>query len=481
MRIGYCRVSSREQAVNSDALAQQVARVKPYCDEIIEDIESGSSRDRPGFRVLMERVEAGQCKEIICTRIDRLTRSLAHLQKVLEHCEGRAVIRCLDDDFDLGTATGRFHANIIGSVAQMEAEMLSERVRHGWAYTRKQNRTHAAPFGYRLEDNKLVLDHSPFLCELATGETLSRYQCARIVVMAFIAPGLDDRGRNRRSLRRCLQIINERFGVQAFNQGRGKRAAGRFGFSLGGLSTWLRNPNVRGHLTYLRKRKGKQRKPEDWEIYPNTHEALITEEEGKIIDEILLGNRNQAFDQRRQIFPMSGLIRCDRCRSVCYLQSGTRGKTPGYNYYYQCPKYLVRACENKRMVREPVCRSAVIDALVGQAEQLADRAIYDTSMIGQPEDPQIRELESSLAALEALPFNAAIEQSKHELRNQIANLKAAAVSESQAAMERGALLQELRGRGFWEQLSNEDLRHLARMFIASVWMDEGEIVRIDFR
>jgi len=39
MVIGYCRVSSREQLTNSEALAQQRARVAPYCDEIIEDIK----------------------------------------------------------------------------------------------------------------------------------------------------------------------------------------------------------------------------------------------------------------------------------------------------------------------------------------------------------------------------------------------------------------------------------------------------------
>ncbi|MEG4962658.1 MULTISPECIES: recombinase family protein [unclassified Microcoleus] len=71
--LGYARVSTREQALNSNALEQQEARLKEVgAMEILTDVQSGRRSDCAELKKLTESIKAGKVKEIIVTRIDRL-------------------------------------------------------------------------------------------------------------------------------------------------------------------------------------------------------------------------------------------------------------------------------------------------------------------------------------------------------------------------------------------------------------------------
>jgi DNA invertase Pin-like site-specific DNA recombinase len=80
--VGYARVSSREQAVDSHALEQQIARLEAAgATKIFQDIQSGSRDDRPALNELMDLVHNRKIDEVIITRIDRLARSLTKLRE----------------------------------------------------------------------------------------------------------------------------------------------------------------------------------------------------------------------------------------------------------------------------------------------------------------------------------------------------------------------------------------------------------------
>ncbi len=83
--VGYARVSSLEQADNTDALKQQINRLKDAgATQIVQDVESGRKDDRVNLAALMERVQRGDVSEIIITRLDRISRSLPHMRKILD-------------------------------------------------------------------------------------------------------------------------------------------------------------------------------------------------------------------------------------------------------------------------------------------------------------------------------------------------------------------------------------------------------------
>jgi hypothetical protein len=68
---------------------------------------------------------------------------------------------------DLSTPQGKLMANMLGSLAEWETDMLSDRVRHGKEHHRKEGKAcEAAPWGYLAIDGKYVLDRSPYLCLL---------------------------------------------------------------------------------------------------------------------------------------------------------------------------------------------------------------------------------------------------------------------------------------------------------------------------
>ncbi|MFN5753469.1 MAG: recombinase family protein, partial [Pseudanabaena sp.] len=132
MKIGYARVSTREQSENSHALEQQIARLKAAgATEIYSDVESGSKNSRPKFKQLIADCKLGRISEVIVTRLDRLTRSLVTLRKTVDEFNlAKVGLVALDDAIDTTTAAGKFHLNMLGSLAEMEVDRLSERVKH---------------------------------------------------------------------------------------------------------------------------------------------------------------------------------------------------------------------------------------------------------------------------------------------------------------------------------------------------------------
>ncbi|MFO0194853.1 MAG: recombinase family protein, partial [Pseudanabaena sp.] len=106
MKIGYARVSTREQSENSHALEQQIARLKAAgATEIYSDVESGSKNSRPKFKQLIADCKLGRISEVIVTRLDRLTRSLVTLRKTIDQLKDAGVsLVALDDSIDTSTA-----------------------------------------------------------------------------------------------------------------------------------------------------------------------------------------------------------------------------------------------------------------------------------------------------------------------------------------------------------------------------------------
>jgi DNA invertase Pin-like site-specific DNA recombinase len=90
--IGYTRVSTSEQATEGVSLEMQARKIGSYCDvkdwtldEVISDEgESAKSLNRPGVTRLIDMVEAGQVATVLVYKLDRLTRSVADLDRLVK-------------------------------------------------------------------------------------------------------------------------------------------------------------------------------------------------------------------------------------------------------------------------------------------------------------------------------------------------------------------------------------------------------------
>lgn len=474
--VGYARVSSREQANESHALEQQVARLKAAgATEILTDIDSGSKSNRPNFRKLLGMVQRDEIQEVVITRIDRLTRELKTVLEIRDVFINSSVnLRALDDTIDLSTPGGKFHLSLLGSLAEMEVNRLSERVKHGWQDMRNNKRIAVAPFGYKVVDGALKLDKQPLFCLLEDRVTYTPVDVALDTVEFFF---------QAKTLRGTVTLFNQKYGVQRFNNGRGRFTWRRLGWSHTGLRDWLTNPTLLGHTFYPKKRgRSTQGAKKDWKIYYDTHEPLITPEQSYEITQILENNKQvRGYGTNKRRHATAGLVYCAKCRGSCYSLAGTRGKTPGYNYYFQCRYYRTKSCDQKKTVRVEKINKALIEALTQKHAEIATKAENIPAPINKSKE-DIKLLQQQLKGLEGLGFNPALDQARREIERQIQSLKKNdGIYKSQTENKHELLKYIFSLPDFWENQNLEDLTRIYRELVSEIFVLEGEVQSVHLK
>jgi DNA invertase Pin-like site-specific DNA recombinase len=137
VRIGYGRVSTRDQHPEAQVDALRGAG----CDEVFLDKASGKLARRPELdKALLSANRPGD--QLVITKLDRLGRSLEHLIELARSLQARGVdLVVLDQGIDTSTAVGRMFFQILGSIAEFEHALMSERTMDGLAAARARGRT----------------------------------------------------------------------------------------------------------------------------------------------------------------------------------------------------------------------------------------------------------------------------------------------------------------------------------------------------
>lgn len=125
-KVGYARVSSTGQS-----LAIQLEKLtNANCTKIFQEKLSGSTAQRPQFKVCMEYLREGDC--LVITRLDRLARSVLDLSKILSRFESEGINLCvLDQSIDTSTSSGKLLFNMLAAVAEFENALRRERQTEG--------------------------------------------------------------------------------------------------------------------------------------------------------------------------------------------------------------------------------------------------------------------------------------------------------------------------------------------------------------
>jgi site-specific DNA recombinase len=160
--IGYVRVSTEEQATGGVSLAAQreklVAYAKLYDLELVEVVddagESAKSLNRPGLQRALGQIRKGNAAGLLIAKLDRLTRSVADWQVLIDGYFGERAGKQLfsvADSIDTRTAAGRLVLNVLLSVAQWERETVAERTRDALQHKiRRGERCGKVRFGFEL-------------------------------------------------------------------------------------------------------------------------------------------------------------------------------------------------------------------------------------------------------------------------------------------------------------------------------------------
>lgn len=164
----YIRVSTFDQAREGFSLGEQEERLKEFCDfkryniyKVYQDAGISAKNDkRPAYQEMIEDVKKGNINVIVALKLDRLTRSVYDIEKLMKFVNDyECDVDCMADESNTTTSNGRMVMRIMTSVSQNEIEKCSERTKFGMAGAIKNghipNRT---GLGFKRKNKKLVPD-----------------------------------------------------------------------------------------------------------------------------------------------------------------------------------------------------------------------------------------------------------------------------------------------------------------------------------
>lgn len=157
----YIRVSTQEQKLHGISLDAQKAKLIAYAKangmKIVEwYMDEGVSarkliKKRPELQRMIQDAEKGQFERIIFIKLDRFFRSVAEYHECMKRITP-VVWTTTEEKYDLTTANGRFLVNAKLAVAEMEADMASERINlvNEYKTTTGQPLCGNVPFGFKI-------------------------------------------------------------------------------------------------------------------------------------------------------------------------------------------------------------------------------------------------------------------------------------------------------------------------------------------
>ena len=165
----YMRVSTLDQHPETQLYdLRQMAQQRGY--QIVEeytDTISGARARRPGLDALMRDARRNRFDVVLVWASDRIARSVKHFLDVLDELN-RLNIEFISfrEQIDTGGPLGRAVVVIIGAIAELERNLIIERVRAGMRRARLEGR----PIGRR----PLELDHIAILRDRQRGQSLGQ-------------------------------------------------------------------------------------------------------------------------------------------------------------------------------------------------------------------------------------------------------------------------------------------------------------------
>ena len=128
--IGYARVSTSE---GKQLLDRQVDALKEIgCERIFEDKASGSNSQRKGLDDCLNYLRKGDV--LVVLDLDRLGRLASELIKLIDELAEKGIgFKAINSPMDTTTPAGRAFLQIQAAFAEMERNIIRQRVKEGIA------------------------------------------------------------------------------------------------------------------------------------------------------------------------------------------------------------------------------------------------------------------------------------------------------------------------------------------------------------
>ena len=333
----YIRVSSEEQKLHGISLDAQRDKLKEYADKHNLKIvgwyeDEGVSgrkliRKRPALQRMLHDAQEGKFDRIIFIKLDRFFRSVAEYHECMKIIDP-VVWTATEEKYDLSTANGRAFVNMKLTIAELEADQTSERIKLVNEYKVK---TGQALTGDRIQ---------------GIGHTVIKINGVKKVVRDLnnekMVIDIIEHFLTYQNKRQAMLYVNDKYNR---------------GITYRQITSLLKNTKLYGY------HKGN----------PDYCEAYIDKDTFDKIQEIL--KKNIKDTGTKNIYLFTGLIDCPCCgRKLAASRSGyqtvtVKGKTYSYDrtyYSYRCVHANVnKTCEWKRRPNETKLEAALLEQLEG--------------------------------------------------------------------------------------------------------------------
>lgn len=323
----YCRLSSDDDlAGESNSITNQKVMLEKYAAEhgfqntkfYIDDGYSGTNFDRPGFKSMLEDIENGKIGVVITKDLSRLGRNYLLTGQYIEMIFPEYNVRyiAVNDVFD--TIRSENEMMILKNVFNdWFARDTSKKIRAVFSAKGKSGKplTTNVPYGYKKSDednNKWVIDEETApvvqrifkLCIEGLGPT----QIAKVLTKEGVlipTAYCQSKKPNSRTFKNPTRWATETVaGILEREEYLGHTV------------------NFRTHIKSHSCKKKIDNPKEDWLIFRNTHEPIISQHDFDIVQEI---RRNKRRNQKHgSINLFSGMVYCADCGSPMYLCRSVR-------------------------------------------------------------------------------------------------------------------------------------------------------------
>ncbi|EAQ47245.1 resolvase [Roseobacter sp. MED193] len=174
---------------------------------------SGGTLERAGLKQLLADVEDGLVDVVVVYKIDRLSRALMDFSKLVEVFDRNDVtFVSVTQSFNTTTSMGRLTLNILLSFAQFEREVTAERIRDKFRASRMKGMWMGGvpPFGYRVENRKLVVDEERSSIVRWAFERFIRIGSGTVLARELAAKGIRTPKGNAMDKKFIYRMLNNR-------------------------------------------------------------------------------------------------------------------------------------------------------------------------------------------------------------------------------------------------------------------------------
>lgn len=305
----YARVSTTNQAEEGYSIDGQIDSLEKYCEAMGWDVYnkyidagfSGGSLNRPEMTNLINDVKNGLFDTVLVYKLDRLSRNVRDTLYLIKDVFNINKIDfvSIQENIDTSSAMGTLFLTLLSAIAEFEREQIKERMQLGKLGRAKSGKSmmwSKTSYGYDYVKETGTLSVNPY--------------------QALIVRKMFQWYLSGMSITKLRDALNEQYGQDKE-------------WSYRTVRVILSNPVYCGYNQF----KG--------QIFPGTHEAIISEEDfNKTQEEIKTRQRTAAerFNPRpfQAKYMLSGIAQCGYCLAPLAIKMGMKRKDGTRLVKYEC-------------------------------------------------------------------------------------------------------------------------------------------------